>query len=197
MEFSSFVITNKGQSLMAKLMQGTGVADFKNIRLSSTVYQASQLAALTSLTNVKQTAPVTKKTLVNSTAIQIEGAVDNKSLSTGYNINTIGLYAQDPNEGEILYAVAIAKTAGYMPPFNGVTVSGGYFKFLVTVGNASQVTLTVDPAGYPLTLTSSLPEMILPFSAHGSTAKRIPNSRAGQRNWLQGDSPLPSMTICA
>ena len=148
MEFSSFVITNKGQSLMAKLMQGTGVADFKNIRLSSTVYQASQLAALTSLTNVKQTAPVTKKTLVNSTAIQIEGAVDNKSLSTGYNINTIGLYAQDPNEGEILYAVAIAKTAGYMPPFNGVTVSGGYFKFLVTVGNASQVTLTVDPAGY-------------------------------------------------
>lgn len=148
MEFSSFVITNKGQSLMAKLMQGTGVADFKSIRLSSTVYQASQLAALTSLTNVKQTAPVTKKTLVNATAIQIEGAVDNKSLTTGYNINTIGLYAQDPNEGEILYAVAIAKTAGYMPPFNGVTVSGGYFKFLVTVGNASQVTLTVDPAGY-------------------------------------------------
>lgn len=148
MEFSSFVITNKGQALMAKLMQGTGVADFTAIKLSSQTYTAAQLASLTSLSNVKQTAPVTKKTVVNSTSIQIEGAVDNTGLSTGYNIQTIGLFATDPDEGEILYAVAIATTAGYMPPYNGVTVSGGYFKFVVTVGNASQVTLTVDPAGY-------------------------------------------------
>ena len=28
MEFSSFVITNKGQALMAKLMQGTGFCTF-------------------------------------------------------------------------------------------------------------------------------------------------------------------------
>lgn len=148
MEFSSFVITNKGQALMAKLMQGTGVADFTAIKLSSQTYTAAQLATLTSLSNVKQTAPVTKKTVVNSTSIQIEGAVDNTNLSTGYNIQTIGLYAIDPDDGEILYAVARATTAGYMPPYNGVTVSGGYFKFVVTVGNASQVTLTVDPAGY-------------------------------------------------
>jgi hypothetical protein len=148
MEFSSFVITNKGQALMAKLMQGTGVADFTAIKLSSQTYTAGQLPALTSLSNVKQTAPVTKKTVVNSTSIQIEGAVDNTGLATGYNINTIGLFATDPDDGEILYAVAIATTAGYMPPYNGVTVSGGYFKFVVTVGNSAQVTLTVDPAGY-------------------------------------------------
>lgn len=148
MEFSSFVITNKGQALMAKLMQGTGVANFTAIKLSSQTYTAGQLPALTSLSNVKQTAPVTKKTVVNSTSIQIEGAVDNTGLATGYNINTIGLFATDPDDGEILYAVAIATTAGYMPPYNGVTVSGGYFKFVVTVGNSAQVTLTVDPAGY-------------------------------------------------
>ena len=148
MEFSTFVITNKGQALMAKLMQGTGVADFTAIKLSSQTYTQSQLAALTSLANIKQTAPVTKKTVVNATSIQIEGAVDNTALNTGYNIQTIGLYAIDPDDGEILYAVAIATTAGYMPPYNGITVSGGYFKFVVTVGAASQVTVTVDPAGY-------------------------------------------------
>lgn len=148
MEFSAFVITNKGQSLMAKLMQGRGKADFTSIKLSSQSYSESQLAALTSLANVKQTAPVTKKTVVNNTAIQIEGAVDNTALTAGYNIQTIGLYAQDPDSGEILYAVARATTPGYMPPYNGVTVSGGYFKFLVTVGTAENVTVTVDPAGY-------------------------------------------------
>lgn len=148
MEFSSFVITAKGQALMAKLMQGRGKADFTAIKLSSQSYTAAQLSTLTSLANIKQTAPVTKKTVINTTSIQIEGAVDNTALTTGYNIQTIGLYATDPDDGEILYAAARATTAGYMPPYNGVTVSGGYFKFIVTVGTASQVTLTVDPAGY-------------------------------------------------
>ena len=148
MEFSTFVITSKGQSLMAKLMQGRGKADFTAIKLSDQTYTAAQLAGLTTLSGVKQTAPITKKTIVNTTSIQIEGAVDNKELTAGYNIQTIGLFAQDPDDGEILYAVARATTAGYMPPYNNVTVSGGYFKFLVTVGAAEQVTLTVDPAGY-------------------------------------------------
>ena len=148
MEFASFVITNVGQSLMAKMMQGRGKVDFTAIKLSSQTYTEEQLAGLTSLANVKQTAPITKKTVVNATAIQIEGAIDNTALNTGYNIQTIGLFAIDPDDGEILYAVARATTAGYMPPYNGITVSGGYFKFVVTVGAANQVTVTVDPAGY-------------------------------------------------
>ena len=148
MELASFVITNKGQALMAKLMQGTGTCDFTNIRLSSQAYTDAQIQTLTALANVKQTAPVTNKSVVNSTSIQIEGAVDNTELSTGYDINTIGIYATDPDEGEILYAAARAITTGYMPPYNGVTVSGGVFKFVITVGASSQVTLTVDPAGY-------------------------------------------------
>jgi hypothetical protein len=148
MEFASFVITNVGQSLMAKMMQGRGKVDFTAIKLSSQTYTEEQLAGLTSLANIKQTAPITKKTVVNTTAIQIEGAIDNTALTTGYNIQTIGLFATDPDDGEILYAVARATTAGYMPPYNGITVSGGYFKFVVTVGAANQVTVTVDPAGY-------------------------------------------------
>lgn len=148
MEFSSFTITNKGQALMAKLMQGTGTCDFSAIKLSSTVYTANQLASLTALTNIKQTAAISKKTVLNATSIEIQGAVDNTALDTGYNINTIGIYAIDPNDGEILYAVAIATVAGYMPPFNGKTVSGGVFKFVITVGNSANVTVTVDPAGY-------------------------------------------------
>lgn len=133
---------------MAKMMQGRGKVDFTAIKLSSQAYTEAQLAALTSLANVKQTAPITKKTVVNATAIQIEGGIDNTALTAGYNIQTIGLFATDPDDGEILYAVARATTAGYMPPYNGITVSGGYFKFVITVGAASQVTITVDPAGY-------------------------------------------------
>lgn len=148
MEFSTFVITNKGQALMAKLMQGTGTCDFSEIRLSNQTYTESQLPGLTSLSGVKQTTPISKKTVINATSIQIEGAIDNTKLTVGYNIQTIGIYANDPDEGNILYAVARATTAGYMPPYNGITISGGYFKFVITVGNANNVTIQLDPAGY-------------------------------------------------
>lgn len=148
MEFSTFVITNKGQALMAKLMQGTGICTFTAIKLSSQAYTENQLAGLSALGSVNQTTPISKKTVINATSIQIEGAVDNTKLTTGYNIQTIGIYANDPDEGEILYAVARATTAGYMPPYNGITVSGGYFKFVITVGNANNVTVQLDPAGY-------------------------------------------------
>lgn len=148
MEFSNFTITARGQALMAKLMQGTGTCDFSAIKLSSHVYTESQLYNLTSLSDVKQTCGITKKTVLNTTSIEIQGAVDNIQLTVGYTINTIGIYAVDPDVGEILYAVAIASVAGYMPPYNNKTVSGGVFKFVITVGNAAQVTVTVDPAGY-------------------------------------------------
>ena len=148
MELSTFVITGKGQALMAKLLQGHGTAVFTAIKLSSTAYSDSELPSLTNLTNIKQSAAITNNQIISSTHIQIEAALDNTALTAGYTINTVGIYAQDPDEGEILYAVSRAITAGYMPAYNGITVSGATFKFVISVGNASQVTVTVDPAGY-------------------------------------------------
>ena len=68
-------------------------------------------------------------------------------MTVGYPMNTLGLFAVDPDEGEILYA-ACAETSGYcyMPPYNGITVSGAYIRLITTVGNADNVTLEVNPA---------------------------------------------------
>ena len=145
-EFSKVVITKKGQALMAKLMSGSGKVEFTEIRVSETAYSESQLENLTALTNIKQTTPVSKVTRTNDVAVQVEGAVSNESLTVGYYMRTIGLFAKDPQDGIILYAVTTAQQAGYMPPFNGKTTSGAHFKIVTTIGNASNVTIQVDPA---------------------------------------------------
>lgn len=155
MEFSTFVITNKGQALMAKLMLGAGKMDFSAIRTSSTAYAQQDLAGLTGLSNIKQTAAISDVVRVTDVSIRIRGAIDNSTLVTGYNIQTIGVYATDPDEGEILYAVARALTSGYMPPNNGVTSSGANFDFILTVSSAASVNLQIDPAGVA-TLTDVL-----------------------------------------
>lgn len=146
-EFSKLVITNKGQALIAKMIAGEGNIDFTKISTSSTQYQLSQLEALTALTGVKQTSLISKVTRTNDVAIKVEAAFTNTGLTAGYYMRTLGLYAVDPDEGEILYAVTI-ETSGncYMPPYNGVTVSGAYVQLVTTVGNADSVSLEVDQA---------------------------------------------------
>lgn len=145
-EFKKVVITRNGQALMAKLMSGTGTVEFTKIGVSSTTYTDAQLEALTSLSGVKQTAPITNVARNNSVSVTVEGAISNEDLTVGYYMQTIGLYAKDPNVGEILYAVTTASVAGYMPPFNNRTPSGAQFKLTTTVGNAENVTLQIDPS---------------------------------------------------
>ena len=145
-EFKRVVITRNGQTLMAKLMSGTGTVEFTKIGVSSTTYTDTQLEALTSLSGVKQTAPITNIARNNNASVTVEGAISNEELTVGYYMQTIGLYAKDPDAGEILYAVTTASVAGYMPPFNNRTPSGAQFKLTTTVGNAENVTLQIDPS---------------------------------------------------
>lgn len=145
-EFRQLIITNKGQALMAKMIAGSGNVQFTKIATSSNVYSDSQILALTSLANVKQTTLISKVIRTNNVAVQVEGAITNAQLSTGYTMNTIALYALDPDEGEIIYTACGASSPGYMPPYNGITTSGAFFKLVTTVGNAENVTLNIDPA---------------------------------------------------
>lgn len=146
-EFSKLVITNKGQALLAKMIAGSGNIEFTKISASSTAYTDAQLEGLTSLTNVKQTSLISKVTRTNEVAIKVEAAFTNTELTAGYYMKALGLYAVDPDAGEILYAVT-RETSGncYMPAYNGITVSGAYVQLVTTVGNADNVSLEVDQA---------------------------------------------------
>lgn len=106
-EYSKLYITNNGQALMAKMIAGSGNIDFTKVCSSSTQYTESQLQALTALSNIKQTTLVSKVTRTNEVAIKIDAAYSNVDLKEGYYMRTLGLYAVDPDKGEILYAVCI------------------------------------------------------------------------------------------
>lgn len=148
-QYSKLVLTDDGQALMAKMIAGTGNIDFTKICSSSTQYTESQLQSLTVLTNVKQTTLVSKVTRTNEVAIKIEAAFSNVDITTGYYMRTLGLYAVDPDKGEILYAACIETTNNcYMPPYNGVTVSAAYIQLYTTVGNSESVSLEVNPGAY-------------------------------------------------
>ncbi len=147
MEFNKSVVTNQGRELMAKLLSKKATTEFTQVAISSTEYQDSQLEELTVLSNIKQTSKAQAYSN-NKTTVSATAAINNEGLTEGYYINTVGLYATDPDKGEILYSVSTAKVNGYMPPDIGVSKSGFSFTIYTEVGNAEQVDVTVDPSGY-------------------------------------------------
>lgn len=144
--FNPTVITDKGLALCAKIVAGTTKMSFTKICTSSTNYPSdTNLSALTALTSIKQTTLVSNVSVINNASVKVEGALSNASLSTGYYIYTIGLYAQDPDLGEILYSVTTAVQADWMPPNNGLSASSILIQLVTVTSNASNVQVSVDP----------------------------------------------------
>lgn len=147
-EFSKLVITDTGRELLAKMIAGNGNIQFTKVSTSSIAYEEAQLQGLAFLSDVKQTSMISRISRTNETAIEVEAAFTNADLTEGYHMRALGLYAVDPDEGEILYAAATELSGCcYMPAYNGVTLSGILLTLVTTVGNAESVSLEVTPAG--------------------------------------------------
>ena len=148
--FNSAVITARGQALMAKVISGRTRFNFTKIAVSDQNNSGADLASLTSIGTIRQQAPVASIVTVNSSNVKVSASFSNESLSSGYYVRTIGLYATDPDIGEILYSVATANessaTADWMPPFNGIGSSSLEVNLVTAVSNAANVNVNVDPA---------------------------------------------------
>ena len=118
-QYKSAVITKKGVALMGKIMSGSTKLNFSKICTTDTTYKQDQLAGLTSLSGIKQEALIASITKKNDATVQVSTQFSNTALKTGYYVRTVGLYAVDPAEGDILYSVCIVdesvSTPHYMP----------------------------------------------------------------------------------
>ena len=146
----NLVITNSGQELMSKLIAGTTTATFTKIAGSDHDYSDVSLEGVTELEDVKQTALISKVSRTDLTLVEVLAALDNSSLTEGYYVRALGLYAKDGDGTEILYAISIEPTApDYLPAFSGKTVSSITYRLITKVDNSEQVTLEVNPGAFP------------------------------------------------
>ena len=162
--FKSAVITTKGQALLAKVVAGTTKLEFTKIKVSEQKL-SGDLASLTGIGTIKQEEKVASVVRQNGANVKVSASFSNETLGSGYYVRNIGLYANDPQDGEILYSISVADestaTADWMPPFNGIGVSSLLVNLVTAVSNASSVEVTVDPsAGATVAQITNLQEQI-------------------------------------
>ena len=146
-DFSKLIVTNKGKELIAKALANAAVITFTKVSSSGTAYHENELEILTDLEDIRQTSLISDVSLTSNTSVEIQASFTNMELTEGYYLRALGLFAEDPDVGEILYGVT-SETSGncYIPAYNGVTSSGIYLQFVTAVGNAENVSLEINPA---------------------------------------------------
>lgn len=107
----------------------------------------TDVPALTGLQDVVQSVlPFDSKVLGGNVA-QVSVRFDNDGVDQTYRIETIGLYAKIEGGAETLFSVTQATTPDEMPVQSDISPSAYIYNIQHTVQNASQITLTVNPAG--------------------------------------------------
>lgn len=144
--FNPTIITDSGLSLIAKISSGSSQMRFTRICTSKSSYSVDEAQHLTELTTVEQETTIDKVEIINDTAVKVSAVITNKLLESGYYINAIGLYAEDPDLGEILYSITIAKVPDWMQPDSGSGVSSLLIQLITQVSNSSIVKTELNPS---------------------------------------------------
>ena len=126
-QYKETVNTEKALNLIAKMLAGEiEQIDFTKIKVSDKDYSllsVEELQKLEELEEIKQETLVSEKVLLDDNTVNIHGIIYNTDLENSYYLRTIGLYANDPDEGEILYSVTPASHADYVPTPNGNNIT--------------------------------------------------------------------------
>jgi hypothetical protein len=150
-QFRKAVITKKGIALVQKTQMQNIRMEFTKIRTGSGAYEETEiLDAATGLKEGVQEFPFLSVQVIDPQTIKLVSVISNGGLDTPYYLREIGVYANDPDEGEILYSLAVAypDKADYIPAYDGrapVTVGLDTYQ---SVSNSENVDIQVDPGAY-------------------------------------------------
>lgn len=140
--FPKMTLTNAGQALQTKVLAGATLT-FTRIALGDGQLNGQPIVPLTALISQKATVEVDSVRVVNTSTAQVAGFFSNADISTGFWWRETGVFAQDPDVGEILYGYTNAGDAGdYIPTVEDNRIEK-YIFTSISVANATTVNITI------------------------------------------------------
>lgn len=203
------VLTKQGLKLQAKVDAGSRMQLTKCMLGSGTLSSGQSLENLTGLITPVQTLPISSISYSeNNGACVITAVTDNSNVSTGYYLREFGIFARDPNDGEILYAVAQDANPDYIPPSGTSAVVSQEIGVALSFSNAANVTAQVNTSAiatvtyvnkYVTSAVADLKDMTGATAARPGVHGLVPAPAAGatKNRFLQADGTwavVPDLT---
>lgn len=141
------VMTEKGNALLTKLHSGTTLSITRAV-VGAGAVTSDELRYLTNIPDVRQTLAFSTKSYPEDGKVAVPLKLTNISVTEEYKMTCVGIFAMDPDEGEILYMAAkTAVNEEITVPTHADNPSYFYvWTFYVKYGQADNVEITVDPS---------------------------------------------------
>lgn len=203
------VLTKQGLKLQAKVDAGSRMQLTKCMLGSGTLSSGQSLENLTGLITPVQTLSIASISYSENNGVCVITAVtDNSNVSTGYYLREFGIFARDPNDGEILYAVAQDANPDYIPPSGTSAVVSQEIGVALSFSNAANVTAQVNTSAiatvtyvnnYVTSAVADLKDMTGATAARPGVHGLVPAPAAGvtKNRFLQADGTwavVPDLT---
>lgn len=147
--WTGFSMTSRGAELQAKVNAGSTTLTFTKLALGSGEAEGS-LENLTEL--VHKEMDMTIKSISNEgNIVTLRSTITNKGISQAFYAREMGLYATDPDLGEILYAIQTDPKPDNIPAEGSATVVSEDFTSHLIMSNTGSVSAVLD-TGALLTL---------------------------------------------
>lgn len=156
-QYRNAVMTQNGAALLNKAQAGLCKIKFTRMSTGDGQYSESEkgieeLRKITSLKSHKQSFSFDSIKYQDDTSVELKASItnhdDTQTLSAGYYIREIAVFAQedDKSDTEVLYSISVADVADFLPTYNGNNPILIIQKYYVTV-DESRSAITV-PSHY-------------------------------------------------
>lgn len=143
-KFNGFILTEKGRELLAKGLAGETIT-FTRMAIGDGTSLTSERER-TELVNQITTLPILNINVKRNGTCEINALLTNKSVTTGFYIKELGIFAHGNNNVEILYAYNISTSPDFVPPFSANNVVEIEYVDTIIVDQVANVTAVIDPS---------------------------------------------------
>ena len=171
--FTRYALTDNGKALIAKShVKNVGINFTRAATGNGEWSTNTNLETAKSLISEKQSFSFSSIEIPEGVTSSVTLTVDitNENLKELYHITEMGIFANDPDNGEVLYAILAADTnIVVMPAYNEVGISDIVERINVEVANAAEVTIVSAGAHVTADMFEDLKKIVNLMSA-GLTA---------------------------
>ena len=185
-EWSNAIMTDVGNALQAKVNAGQTKLTFTKIKVGSGVNATNPLALTDVISSKWETTNIIVKR--EGKIVSVDTFITNSGIREAFRMSEMGLFAQDPDKGEVLYAYLTDPEPDRMPAEGGSVVVSQELSIGMMFSNTGNVSLTVNMGA--LVTQEQLKEHNSAISSHPPITDQI-KAILGSANWK--DSPASTL----
>ena len=183
-EWSNATMTDVGANLQAKVNAGKTKLTFTKIKVGSGVNSTNPLALTDVISSKWETTNFVVK--LEGKIVSVDTVITNTGIHEAFRMSEIGLFAQDPDKGEILYAYLTDPEPDRMPAESGSVVVSQELTIGMVFSNTGNVSLTVNMGALVTReqLTEAVKQHNTDISSHPAITAMIAKI-LGATNWQE------------